>query len=285
MIAQHPSFEIHTLEWLTINRPNWLTMPRKTGHFEIIWIMEGEGTYNIDLEKHKIRENVICCIDVGQVHVLQAGSNIRGYYISFSPQFLYLSEDNTWPLFENRGYARKGMAGIIPVDEELQFEMEEIVVKLIKEFAGIYCMLRSEIIKGLLKIGMIYLARKLEVKEKAMAENRNNELVRKFMALLESNVTKRKLVSDYAGELGMTPNHLNGIIKKTTGFPVNYHIQQRKVLEAKRQVIYYGISMKQIAYYLGFDDLAHFSKFFKTNTGSSFKNFRKEIAGEYQAQA
>jgi YesN/AraC family two-component response regulator len=34
--------------------------------------------------------------------------------------------------------------------------------------------------------------------------------------------------------------------------------------------------MKQIGYYLGFDDMAHFSKFFKTATGMNFTDFKKE---------
>ncbi|WP_409998185.1 helix-turn-helix domain-containing protein [Escherichia coli] len=45
--------------------------------------------------------------------------------------------------------------------------------------------------------------------------------------------------------------------------------------EAKRMAIYSETSMKEIAYSLGFDNLAHFSKFFKNNSGSSFSNYRK----------
>jgi AraC-like DNA-binding protein len=35
--------------------------------------------------------------------------------------------------------------------------------------------------------------------------------------------------------------------------------------------------MKQTAYLLGFDDLAHFSKYFKTGAGISFSDFRKQL--------
>lgn len=278
---QKLSFEIRTLEWITQNRPEQIGIPRRPGCFEILWIKNASGTYFIDLEKHVIHENMVYCIDAGQLRVLQADKGMVGYYLSFSPQFLYLSGDTTWPLFETDGYTRTGMARTVAVDKELQVEMEEIMGKMIKEFAN-DSLLQSEILKGLLRILMIYLSRRFCTKKSEMAVNRNDELVKRFMALLENNIKKKKMVFEFAGELGVTPNYLNEIVKKVTGQSAKYHIQQRKVLEAKRQVIYYGISMKEIAYDLGFDDLAHFSKFFKTNTGSSFQNFRKGIQANYQ---
>jgi AraC family transcriptional activator of pobA len=35
------------------------------------------------------------------------------------------------------------------------------------------------------------------------------------------------MVSGYAGMLLVTPNYLNEIIKKTTGYSAGYHIRQR----------------------------------------------------------
>ena len=96
------------------------------------------------------------------------------------------------------------------------------------------------------------------------------------MALVERNLTKRKSVRDYAHDLSVTPNYLNEVVKKVTGNQAYYHIQQRKVLEAKRQAIYHGMSMKEVAYYLGFEDQSHFSRFFKVRTGSNFTAFKKE---------
>ncbi len=76
--------------------------------------------------------------------------------------------------------------------------------------------------------------------------------------------------------LFVTPNYLNEIIKKITGYSAGYHIRQRITLEAKRMALYSDNSMKEIAYNLGFLDCAHFSKFFKTITGSNFTEFKKE---------
>jgi AraC family transcriptional activator of pobA len=267
-------FEIRSLEWISENQPEQLATPKRSVGFEIIWVIKASGTCVIDLEKHEMRENTIFCVDAGQLRFLTVSEGMKGYYISFSPQFLYLSDDNIWPLFEAKGYIQGGMARTIPVDEELQIEMDEIMGKMIKEFTN-HCLQRSAILKSLLKLLMIYLSRRVCVKSTEMTVNRNAEMVRKFMVLLENTVKTRKMVSEYAGELSVTPNYLNEIVKRITGYTAKYHIQQRKVLEAKRQVIQYGISMKEIAYDLGFDDLAHFSKFFRKNSGVNFTSFRK----------
>lgn len=268
---------IQTLEWLADEQPDLLGVPRRSGFFEIVWIKSGSGTYHIDLQKHPISPNAVYCIDAGQLQFLRTTGRIEGYKIVFSPQFLCPSADTDWFLF---GYRHHGMARIIQADTELQLEMEEITGKMKNELARC-SLLHSEVLKGLLKILLIHLMRRFELKSPVMPATRNDEVVGRFMALLEDNVTRKKMVSDYAGELNMSAGYLNEIIKRVTGFPAHYHINQRKVLEAKRQVMHYGISMKEIAYSLGFDDQSHFSKFFKVNTGSSFLAFRKQVRGHY----
>ena len=96
------------------------------------------------------------------------------------------------------------------------------------------------------------------------------------MESLEKKFKEKKMVADYAAELFITPNYLNGIIKKMTGFSAGYHIRQRVVLEAKRLGRYSDAGMKEIAYSLGFEDSSHFSKFFKAVAGMNFSDFKKE---------
>jgi AraC-like DNA-binding protein len=93
---------------------------------------------------------------------------------------------------------------------------------------------------------------------------------------VEQKFITHKKVTEYADHLAVTPNYLNEIVKRASGFPASHHIQQRIVLEAKRHATYSDSSMKEIAYHLGFDDIAHFSKFFKNVVGQSFTDFKKQ---------
>ncbi|MBE9461620.1 helix-turn-helix domain-containing protein [Dyadobacter subterraneus] len=59
------------------------------------------------------------------------------------------------------------------------------------------------------------------------------------------------------------------------GFTASYHIQKRGVLEAKRLALNPEIKIKSIAFQLGYVDVAHFIKFFKSCNRISFTDFRK----------
>ena len=51
---------------------------------------------------------------------------------------------------------------------------------------------------------------------------------------------------------------------------------QQQVTEAKRSLVYTGMSINEIAYELGFKDPAYFSRFFSKMTGQQASQFRKE---------
>ena len=124
---------------------------------------------------------------------------------------------------------------------------------------------------------MLYLSRKSGAGDSPGVYDKDLQLVKRFMMLLRENIVHKKMVANYAGELCVTPGYLNRVVKKVSGFPASYHIQQYIILEAKRQAIHLGSTMKEIAYTLGFTDPAHFSKFFKNGNGASFSQFKRTV--------
>ena len=61
------------------------------------------------------------------------------------------------------------------------------------------------------------------------------------------------------------------------GLTAKEYVQNRIILEAKREAYFTDRTGKEVAYYLGFEDPAHFSKFFKNCTGISFSEFRSSV--------
>jgi AraC-like DNA-binding protein len=82
-----------------------------------------------------------------------------------------------------------------------------------------------------------------------------------------------KKVKEYAEHLNVTEKLLNEIILQRTGENVSSLIFKQLILEAKR-LLKSGVSTKQVAYDLNFTDPAHFSKFFKTQSGFSPSAFK-----------
>lgn len=82
-----------------------------------------------------------------------------------------------------------------------------------------------------------------------------------------------KKVQDYAEILCVSDKHLNEIVKRQTGKSASTLIYRQLITEAKR-LLNSGLTVKEVGFELKFDDPAHFSKFFKTQTGSSPSDFR-----------
>lgn len=267
-------FEIHTLDWMRLNRWNQKHLPSKHQRFEIIWVKQGSGTHQVDLNKIKIVKNSICGISPGQLHLIKETQDLKGVSISFSMDFVGLLEHN-YDLIYNTGIFSSFSQSSI-VHQCSGEEMIEVVDRMIKEFDN-YFLLRTEILRGYLQIFLIYLARQNKNTTHQSVQLNHIRLVNKFLKLLDENYTTKKLVGDYANELCITPNYMNEIVKKATGIPASEHIKKRIILEAKRQALYTNASMKEIAFSLGFTDPSHFSKFFKNACSMNFSKFKNEL--------
>ncbi len=274
-------FEIHALEHIFDKNYKHIGTPCRAITPEIIWIKDTSGHCRVDLENGGGGNNMVYCIYPGQTRLLTGDKNIKGYYISFSKEFLHLSGDCRWPLFEPESYVCGRPKNMVQADQELQDLMEWITGRMTVECRR-HSFFSQEIIQGLLRLLLLYIKRKIH--EEAGQTNTSpgqNGIVRKFLGMLAHGVPGKKRVFEYAKALCISPSYLNEKIRRTTGFSPKYHINQFIVMEAKRQFIKEGSSMKEIAHNLGFENIAHFSRFFKTNTGLSFKDFKNSCQVPY----
>jgi AraC-like DNA-binding protein len=242
--------------------------------YMIFWLQQGAGEISIDLEHFDLHENTIYYIKPGQALHAQIDESAKGYLITFAKEFLELYEKKASELSNTALFNHFRTTPVIRINSETNSLIANIAASMQQEFENYYN-LRAEILKGFLKIFMIYLSRQFENSYQATFNTRKLELVHGFYTLLEKEFAVKKMVRDYAEVLAVTPSYLNDTVKEISGFTASYHIQQRIVLEAKRRAIFEGDSMKEIAYYLGFCDPAHFSKYFKNSSGTNFTDFKK----------
>ncbi len=269
------ALEIQTLQWLREHRNEEHQMPHRHQHIEIVWIRNGNGCLDIDLKKYRMGNNTLYCIVPGQLHQLELDETSDGYLISFSDHLMHSGNDDFELLYRSGLFHLLMSSPGMRMEPEVAEEIDEIVRRLHKELDNGY-LLRREIIKRYTSIFLIYLARQFDGALQISVQTKNVRLVKNFISLVEKKYMTCKLVKDYTSELAVTPNYLNEIVKRISGYSAGYHIRQRVVLEAKRRAAYSDVSMKEIAYHLGFDDIAHFSKFFKTVYGKNFTDFKKE---------
>ena len=100
-------------------------------------------------------------------------------------------------------------------------------------------------------------------------------ITKKYNDLLAANVSNERSVDFYAGQLDITPNHLNKSVKTVTGRTAITILNEMSIQEAKMQLKHTNQSISDIAFQLGFEDLSYFSRFFKKATGVSPMEYRK----------
>ena len=95
-----------------------------------------------------------------------------------------------------------------------------------------------------------------------------------FRDHVEENFRSWHKVSEYADRLGYSTRTLNRLARQYTGLSAKELIDERVVLEAKRQLRHADTSVAEIAEQLGFDDPSNFSSYFRRRTGTTPGAFR-----------
>ena len=97
----------------------------------------------------------------------------------------------------------------------------------------------------------------------------------RFREALDEHFRTQRGLAFYADRLGVSETHLNRIARTHFGASALGFINRRVVLEAARDLTFTAMSVKEIAFSLGFDDPAYFTRFFTKNAGRSPMAFRK----------
>jgi AraC family transcriptional activator of pobA len=110
-------------------------------------------------------------------------------------------------------------------------------------------------------------------------------LASKYRALVEENFRKPLKISDYAQRLFVSSERLRQACVSSTASSPLALLNARRLLEAKRNLIYTNMSIALIAEAAGFPDPAYFSRFFTQRTGLSpmaYRNKQQRRAAEVQ---
>ena len=270
------SFSIATLEDLDAAEKEQAADIHRHKTFEVVFLTEGDAgdaTCCVDTDRHELIAGQICLIRPGKMHSLEIAGEVKGYLLSFAPDFFHVSLERSLLLNSSSMF---NLAGGYPVEVSgiVRNEMIRMMRLMEREFndSGLF---KAEALRGLLKIFFIYLSR-LTDREPPVRLNRKNQIVEHFLTMLDQKFATLRRPADYADALAVTTNYLNETLKTVSGFTTSYHIHQRVILEAKRMAVYSDNSMKQVASRLGFEDVCHFSRFFKKASGQGFTEFKQK---------
>ena len=167
----------------------------------------------------------------------------------------------------------------LPADEldRVQTIFERMTVDIKSDYAYKYDLLRAYTLE-LIHIGQ----KQQSATALHPAYNASARLTSLFVELLEQQFPLEtpqqqlplRTAKDYADSLSVHVNHLNKVLKDTTGLTTTELIGGRIIQEAKALLRQTAWTLAEIADSLGFVDVAHFAKFFKRETSVSPGVFR-----------
>ena len=253
-------------------------LPHIHSYTEVLWITAGSGELHLDMQVFELETGRMYFIRPGQVHKLYCNPDTTGYVLSLSKKLLENTTNEIEPASINEFVPSLMEHKHIYIDPQYRADLQDILERMRKETDSSRDY-SNEILSRYFNIFLFYLRKQLADSAINIVQSRNIQLSQQFKALVDKHYKTKKLVSDYASELNITPNYLNEIIKKVTGHSAGYLIRQRIAMEAKRYAVHSSVCMKEIGYHLGFSDMAHFSKFFKSVVGSNFTDFKNNKAG------
>ncbi len=212
-------------------------------------------------------------------HYLPQDLNQSGYFCIFTEEFIVQSKTGIVP--DDLPIFKAGAYPVFHISKtearEIGFIFKKMHQEISSGYAYKYDLLRNYVME------LIHYGQKLQpVTAANPAHNASARVSSLFVELLERQFPidspqqqlKLRTAKDYAERLSIHVNHLNKVLKENTGKTTTDIISNRIVQEAKILLKQTNWNVSEIAWSLGFEELAHFSNFFKKQTSLAPVNFR-----------
>lgn len=212
-------------------------------------------------------------------HWLPQDMNQSGHFCIFTDEFLVQSKSGVvldeLPIFKAGGYP------VFQISDEEAKDIAHTFDKMHKELSSDYAF-KYDLIRNYV-VELIHLGQKLQPATVLYpAHNASARVSSLFIELLERQFPiesphqqlQLRTAKDYADRLAVHVNHLNKVLKENIGKTTTTLISSRLVQEAKVLLKQTDWNVSEIAYCLGFEEVAHFSNFFKKQTSLTPMSFR-----------
>lgn len=246
------------------------------GYYKIIWARDGVCILNIDGYSVKLEQHQVLFSTT--LNILEISKNSGIIAILFNREFYCIRDHDHEVSCNGILFFGSSQPPIITLSENDILSFEAMFVIFKEEFET-KDHIQGEMLRVILKRLLIKSSRLIkeitDVKDLPISQL---DTLRKFHILVEQHFREKHQVSDYAKLLYKSPKTLSNVFKKAKYPTPLTVINDRIILEAKRILLFSNKTAEEIAYELGYNGGAHFSKFFKAHTGLPPVSFREQKA-------
>lgn len=256
---------------------DWAIRPhRHSNLFQFLLMTGGSCTLQVDAAVHTLKAPAIVTMPRGFVHGFNFSTDTDGWVISIADDYaaeVVMAQASQAAELVEPGILR--VASILRLDRTTlaAHRLEDRCSEIEREFRW-SALGRVAAITANLQLLFLSLARLRHEHERAAATTNDDAvLFGRFRSLVESWYREHQSVAKYTRALGVTEKRLAAACRTAVNRTPLELIHDRLVIEAKRSLLYTSMSVAAVAYSLGFEDPAYFSRFFARQTGMAPRVF------------
>jgi len=212
-------------------------------------------------------------------HWIPQDENQSGSFCVFTDEFMVKNKSGV--VVDELSVFKPGAYPVFEITdeeaEEIGFLFRKMEKEIISDYEFKYDLIRNYVLE------LIHYGQKLQPATALHSSpNASARIITLFIELLErqfpiefpSQKLELRSAKEYADRLTVHVNHLNKVLKENTGKTTTEILSSRLVLESKILLKQTDWNISEIAYSLGFEEVAHFSNFFKKQTSMAPQAFR-----------
>jgi AraC-like DNA-binding protein len=245
-----------------------LLQPRRLTSYFIVLIESGSITYKLDLQEIALTDGDLLFAMPNQIFTPPATTHDLKY-------FKILFDENTLALLPQRfSFLINPLnSQTIILDSDARERVRKVFGILNQLLYSGKQLTDSEIILAYLNLLLSELNNAYFKNEPADSVNANLSKFVEFKLMVETHLTEQPSINTIAEKLALTTNSLYRLVKEHSGTSPKDFVTNRLMMEARRKLRYSNLSVKELAYELGFNDPDYFSRLFKKSTGKSVSDF------------
>ena len=252
---------------------NHLYQPRRARRYVLVWCSSGTVTMVVDENEFVLKANAVITITSGQIHFIKNQKAGKGKVLEFTYDFFCKDDNDIELIFHNSLFCHFAMNEVIQLGKSklVGLQLKQIEKELIEKPYQYLISIHSMIELMLVEINRSKIKQGGEIWKP-------DALFLKFLEAIRANFKSNLTVRELASLINTTEAKLNELSKQLTGRTAQNVVHGLTASEAKRLLMYEKLSIKEVAYELGFNDPFYFSNFFKKHTHQSPKTYKEKHA-------
>ncbi len=246
--------------------------PRRITVYSFFFLSKGVSNRSTGLDSYDFGENTFYFTPAHQITTHKfVRQDVEGFYCHFSIELL-ARHIPVKEIFAEFPFLQFNAYPLVIISLVAKNNVIFLLERLLSEYkAENEC--RSDILRTYLFSLFTELKPFVET-SKPKSVNAASHITEEFKKVLTKHICDRFKIADYADMLNVSPNHLNKCVKTTTGKSAHDLLNEMLLLEAKVLLKQTNLTVTEITYKIGKNEISDFARFFKLQTGMKPSEYR-----------